>query len=240
MSISKDRVIVIIGASSGCAQALTRQLAATGVKLVLATRDADSLRPLKEEAEKLGASSVCLHSLDILNESSVQAFFEQVKQKHGQADDLVYLPGLSVPAPITAMTVEDYDKTLDVNVKGLFLAAKHFVPATKPERNPLFSFLSSQAADRANPNAPVYCTAKAAVSMFGQGLALQVMEQNVRVTSFKPGAVATDAFWGKRKVPKEKFLKPEDVAEVIHFVLSLPAHVVMHEVNFESFTFFKK
>lgn len=240
MSISKDRVIVLIGASSGCAQALARKLATTGASLVLTTRDAESLRPLKEEAEKLGAASVCLHSLDILNESAVQAFFEQVKQTHGQADDLVYLPGLSVPCSITAMTVEDYDKTIDVNLKGLFLAAKHFVPVTKPERNPLFSFISSQAADRANPNAPVYCTAKAAVSMFGQGLALQTMEQNVRVTSFKPGAVATDAFWGERKVPKEKFLKPEDVAEVIHFVLSLPSHVVMHEVSFESFTFFKK
>lgn len=240
MSISKDRVIVIIGASSGCGQALVRQLAGAGVNLVLTTRNADSLLPLKQEAEKLGAASVSLTSLDILDETAVQTFFEGVKAAHGQADDLVYLPGLSIPAPITQMNVEDYETTFNVNLKGLFLVAKHFVPATRPERNPLFSFISSQAANRANPNAPLYCTAKAAVSMFGQGLALQVIEQNVRVTSFKPGAVATDAFWGERKVPKEKFLKPEDVADVITFVLGLPQHIVMHEVSFESFTFLKK
>jgi NADP-dependent 3-hydroxy acid dehydrogenase YdfG len=170
----------------------------------------------------------------------VSALFAGIKQAHGRADTLIYLPGLSIASPVTDMPVESYDKIVDVNLKGLFLSAKHFVPLTQPDRNPLITFISSQAATRANPNAPVYCAAKAAVSMFGQGLALQVMKQNVRVTAIKPGPVNTQGFWGERPVPREKFMQAGDVAKVIDFVLNLPSHIVMHEVSFESFEFFKK
>jgi short-subunit dehydrogenase len=94
------------------------------------------------------------------------------------------------------------------------------------------------AARRANPNAPVYCAAKAAVAMFSQGLALQAKERNVRVTTLMPGPTDT-AFWGNRQVPREKFLQVDDVVAAVRFVLSLPDRVVVHELAFESFAFFK-
>jgi NADP-dependent 3-hydroxy acid dehydrogenase YdfG len=178
--------------------------------------------------------------VDVTDEASVAAFFDSIKQKFNRADVLLNLPGMSIAAPVAEMAVESYDKIVDVNLKGLFLAAKHFIPLTVAERNPLVTFISSQAATRPNPNAPVYCAAKAAVSVFGQGLALQVMKNNIRVTSIKPGPVNTVGFWGDRPVPREKFMQASDVADVINFVLTMPAHLVMHEVSFESFDFFKK
>lgn len=234
----KDRVIVITGAGGGFGRALIEILAPQGARLALA--DLTSLAEPEEQALKLGAVGVITSAVDVTEEPDVAAFFESVQQKWGRADVLLNLPGLSVAAPVAEMPLDSYDKILDVNLKGLFLAAKHFIPLTDPAHNPLITFISSQAATRPNPNAPVYCAAKAAVSIFGQGLALQVMKQNIRVTSIKPGPVNTVGFWGDRPVPREKFMQAADVAGVINFVLTLPPHLVMHEVSFESFEFFKK
>lgn len=240
MNTLKDRVIIILGAGGGFGQALVSQLSPQGATLGLGDMTVEPLAKIEKEARANGAGDVFISGVDVIDEASVAAFFAGIKEKFGRADTLVYLPGVSIASPVTDMPVESYDKIIDINLKGLFLCAKHFVPITQPDKNPLVSFISSQAATRANPNAPVYCAAKAAVSMFGEGLALQVMKQNVRVTAIKPGPVNTTGFWGNRPVPREKFMQASDVARVIEFVLTLPSHVVMHEVSFESFEFFKK
>lgn len=236
----KNRIIVITGAGGGFGRALIETLAPQGARLALADLTEAPLAELAEQARKLGAGDVVTGTVDVTEESGVAAFFAKVKEKWQRADVLLSLPGMSIASPVAEMPVESYDKIIDVNLKGLFLAAKHFIPLTDPAQNPLITLISSQAATRPNPNAPVYCAAKAAVSMLGQGLALQVMKQNIRVTAIKPGPVNTVGFWGDRPVPREKFMQAADVAEVIAFVLTLPPHIVMHEVSFESFEFFKK
>jgi NADP-dependent 3-hydroxy acid dehydrogenase YdfG len=240
MNTLKDKTIVLIGATGGIGQAVVEKLSKRGANLALAGRKIDALNSLAERARAAGAGTVLSESIDVIDEDSVASFYKSVQDKFGHADVLLYMPGMSIASPVTDMALADYDQIIDVNLKGLFLAAKYYIPITLPERNPILSFISSQAATRANPNAPVYCTAKAAVSMLGQGLALQTLDKNIRVTAFKPGPVSTKGFWGDRPVPHEKFMQASDVAEVIDFVFSLPPHVVMHEVSFESFTFLKK
>ena len=90
------------------------------------------------------------------------------------------------------------------------------------------------AAKRANPNAPLYCTAKAALSMFSDGMAMQVKENNIRVTTLSPGGTDT-GFWGDRKVNRAKFLKADDVADVMLFVMKSNNYIVFHDIAFESF-----
>ncbi len=234
-----NRVIVITGAAGGFGSAVVRKIAPSGPKLALADMNEESLSSLAEEARSLGAEVVSKVT-NTCDEASVASLFDAVKEAYGQADVLLNLPGLSVAAPIAEMAVEDYDKIVDVNLKGLFLAAKHFTNATVADRNPQLLLISSMAATRANPNAPVYCAAKAAVSMFAQGYALQAMKNDIRVTTIKPGPTSTKGFWGDRPVPHEKFMQTEDVANVIEFILNQPPHIVMHEICFESFAFFKK
>lgn len=240
MSTLENKTVVIIGAGGGFGQAIVPELAAQGATLALGSPDIGIVEKLAESALDKGATSVFAKEIDVVSEDSVAAFFQSVGQQYDQADVLIYLPGLSIPAQVTEMSSDDYDKVIDVNLKGLFLSAKHYFPLTDPERDPMMLFISSQAATRANPNAPVYCAAKAAVSMFGQALALQAMERNIRVTAIKPGPVDTRGFWGDRPVPREKFMQASDVAQVVEFVLGLPSHIVMHEISFESFNFFKK
>jgi NAD(P)-dependent dehydrogenase (short-subunit alcohol dehydrogenase family) len=239
MTSLKDRVVVIVGAAGGMGSAIVADLTGAGVRLALADVNQAALAAIESQAQAAGAQ-VLSRTLDSTAEDQIAAFFASVKAHFGGADALIYLPGLSIPAKIESMAVEDYDRTFDVNVKGAFLAAKHFMQIVQPERGGQILLTSSMASKRANPNAPVYCAAKASLSMLAQGLALQAKDKNVRVTTLLPGPTNTAAFWGARPVPREKFMTTDDIALVVRFILDLPDHVVMHEVDFESFIYFKQ
>lgn len=239
MTVLKERTIVVVGAAGGMGGAIVSDLAGAGVRLALADVNQDALTEVAAQAKAAGAQ-VLAQALDSTAEEATAAFFAAVKTAYGAADALVYLPGLSIPAKIESMAVADYDKTFDVNVKGAFLAAKHFLGIVDAARGGQVLLTSSMASKRANPNAPVYCAAKAALSMMAQGLALQAKEKNVRVTTMLPGPTNTTGFWGTRPVPRDKFMTTADIARMVRFILELPEHIVMHEVDFESFIYFKQ
>ncbi|TVQ25494.1 MAG: SDR family oxidoreductase [Spirochaetaceae bacterium] len=233
----KDTVVVIPGASGGVGRALARKLAEKKARIAIASNEPDALRDQAQELGTLGVE-VFSRALDVVDETQVESFFSDVTAHFGRVDTLVNLPGLSRTGKIWEMPVEDYDKMIDVNLKGIFLCCKHFVPHVEADAHGLIVNIGSMAAKRANPNAPMYCTAKAAVHMFSQALALQLIEKGIRVTTMNPGPIDSP-FWGDRPVPREKFMRPEDVAETIGFVIGMNPNVVFHDVSFESFLFMK-
>ena len=233
----KNKVVIIIGASGGMGQATAKALAAEGAKLILGSRKEQVLQTLTSGLVSGGAEAAYL-TVDVTNEEEVQAFFDQTSKTFGGFDVLLNLAGLSIPSSISEMTIEQYEQSMDVNLKGTFLCSKHFIPYVNKEQGGLIVNIGSMAAKRANPNAPLYCTAKAALNMFSQGLSLQLIEKNIRVTTLNPGATDTE-FWGNRQVPRDKFMTAADVAEVLLFVLQMDPRLVFHEINFESFAFYK-
>lgn len=236
MESLSGKTIVIIGASGGMGQAICRALVGKGVNLALASNQPAELAALGGEMEKAGVP-VLWQELDALDEAQVSAFFQSAQTRFGRLDMLLYLPGVSVPGKISETTLDQYRLMMDVNVTGAFLCAKHYLPAVKPEQGGMILLVSSMAARRANANAPLYCTAKAALSMFSQAMALQVKANNVRVTTLNPGPTDT-AFWGNRPVAREKFMQTSDIAEVVLFLLQSSPRIVFHEVAFESFQTF--
>jgi NAD(P)-dependent dehydrogenase (short-subunit alcohol dehydrogenase family) len=239
MTELRDRVVIVFGAAGGMGRTIVADLAGAGAKLALADMNPAALDEVATLAQA-SVGPVPAKALDCTQEDQVAAFLAAVKAQYGGADALIYLPGLSIPAKIESMAVEDYDKIFDINVKGAFLAAKHFLAMADAARGGQILLISSMASKRANPNAPVYCAAKAAVSMLAQGLALQAKDKSVRVTTLLPGPTNTSGFWGTRPVPREKFMTTDDIAGMVHFILALPEHIVMHEVDFESFVYFKQ
>jgi len=229
----QDKVAIITGATGGMGTILTRELAARGVKLALTSKDSAKLEKLQTAAIGAGTQAVAL-AADIANEEEISKVFQLVRETYGKAHMLINLAGVSIPAKVETMEEEQYVATMDVNLKGTFLCCKHFIPLTEKEEGGRIINIGSMAAKRANGNAPMYCAAKAAVHMFSQGLGIQVKENNIRVTTLNPGPANT-GFWGNRQVPREKFLQPEDVAEVILFVLTADARLQFHEIAFESF-----
>lgn len=229
----KDKVIVVVGATGGMGTELCERLIAGGAKLAIAGRSQERVETLAAELRGKGGE-VLSETVDVKDESQMQVLFRSAVEEYGRCDVLINLAGLSIPAKIETMTEAQFDESLDVNLKGTFFACKHFIRAVDPAAGGLIVNLGSMAAKRANGGAPVYCTAKAALQMFSQGLALQVKEKNIRVTTLHPGGTDT-GFWGDRAVPREKMLKASDVVDVILFVLSVNPRVAVHEIAFESF-----
>ncbi len=229
------QVILVTGVTGGIGSATAHRLAEAGASLALAGRDATRVQRF---AEQLNGPHLPL-AFDVTDERAVSDAMDRAAAHFGRLDTLINVPGLSVPAKLVEMDVDDFDRTFDVNVKGMFLCSKHFIRQVDAQRGGLIVNISSVAGKAANPNAPAYCAAKAAMNMLANGLALQTREANVRISIISPGAVSTKGFWGDRPVPHEKFLKPGDVAEIIAGVLALPRHIVVHDVVFESWEFFK-
>ncbi len=237
MTEIRNQVVAITGATGGMGRAIAALLARDGAKLAIAGRDPEQVAMLEKDLAGQG-TEVVSSVVDITVEDQVARFFAKAQQAFGRLDVLVNVPGVSIPGPIPAARLEDFERMFDVNVKGAFLAAKHFVGQVEESDGGLVINIGSMAAKRANPNAPLYCAAKAALAMMAEGLALQLAAKNIRVTTLSPGA-ADSQFWGTRPVPREKFLKVEDIAEMVAFILRLPPRIVIHDVAFESFEFLR-
>ena len=237
MSDLKELTVVVTGAARGMGRAIAEMLVGEGATLAIADLDSESVKAFAEELSQKGGR-ILAQTVDITQEEQVATFFEQIEKELGGADVLLNIPGLSIASPIAEMDLNDYRKIFDVNMMGTFLCSKHFLAHVDPDRGGQIINFASMASKRANPNAPVYCAAKAAVSMFSDGMALQTTSKNVRVTTLNPGPTDTN-FWAGRQVPLEKFMQPSDIAEAVHFILSLPSRLVVHELSFESFEFLR-
>ena len=221
--------VVITGASGGIGKVLCQRLAEQGAKLSVCSKNPEHLRELEEALS--GKAEVFSKAVDITNEAEVAAFFEEAYKVNGEFYALANLAGLSIPGKISQTEESVYDTIMDVNIKGTFLACKYFVAhAADPA---IIVNTGSMAARNANGNAPLYCTAKAAVNMLSQGLLLQIGSQNIRVTTVNPGGVDTQ-FWGDRPVDRTKLMQAEDVADVLMFVLTSNPNLQIHDIYFES------
>lgn len=232
MESLKDKVIIITGASGGMGKEIIKSLKGMEPKFALCSLSAEGLEELTSDMPQ---ESVLIKAVDVTEEAQVKEFFEQVKEKFGKADILLNLAGLSRVGKIWDTPEEIYDTILDVNVKGTFLASKYFITLVPQEGISRIVNVSSMAAKRANGNAPLYCTAKAAVDMFSQAMAIQLKEKKIQVVTLNPGATDTD-FWAGRQVDTSDFMKPSDIAEVVKFILTFDSRIVFHQVCFESFS----
>ena len=221
--------VIVTGASGGMGIILCKKLAEQGAKLSLCSNDEKALAAQAEELSKV--TEVFAKVVDITNEEEVAAFFAQAYEKNGEFHAMANLAGLSIPGKIPETDVNVYETIMDVNVKGTFLAGKYFAKnAAKPA---IIVNIGSTAAKTANANAPLYCTAKAAVNMLSQGMLLQMGSQDIRVTTINPGGTDT-TFWGTRTVDKSKLMQAEDVVEIILFALTSSPRVQIHDIYFES------
>ncbi len=226
-----NKVVVITGAGGGMGREIVAQLSAHGVKFALYSKDAASLDELTKALE---GSYFLASALDVCDEAAVAAAMKEVKEQLGTPEILLNLAGLSIPAKIWEMELSAFEELMGVNVKGTFLFTKHFAAAVDPALGGQIINIGSMAAKRANGNAPLYCTAKAAVNMLSAGSAIQLKEKNIRVTTLNPGGTDTP-FWGDRPVKRENLLKASDVAEVVEFVLTRESRVSFSDIAFESF-----
>lgn len=230
MSYINNKIIFITGASGGIGKATAIQLLDQGAKVF----DFSRTRQLTDEVQHENLRS---YKGDVTIEADVQAGFAACLAEFGTVDVLLNNAGMGVLTTDLSMTELDvYEQMVNVNMRGVFLCNREALKVMKPKKSGHILTVISMAGQRTNPNAPVYAASKFGARGLSSGLADQVIKEGIKVTDINPGPTDSD-YWGDRKVPREKFLKVDDVANVITFVINQPDYVVIREINFDNMNF---
>ncbi|WP_431193265.1 SDR family oxidoreductase [Trichocoleus desertorum] len=236
----KDQVVLITGASSGIGAACARAFAEARTKLVLAARRRDRLEQLADELNQEFASEIHLLQLDVRDRSQVEAALQSLPDSWGNIDILVNNAGLSRGLDkLYEGNVQDWEEMIDTNIKGLLYVTRSVVPGMVARGRGHVINIGSIAGHQTYPNGNVYCGTKAAVRAISEGLKQDLLGTPVRVSSVDPGLVETEfsqvRFHGDTERAEKVYqglipLTAEDVADVVLFCATRPAHVNLSEV----------
>ncbi|HEV7350890.1 SDR family oxidoreductase [Telluribacter sp.] len=230
MNYIENKVIFITGASSGIGKAAAKSLLELGAKVF----DFSRSRQLADEVDHPNLRSF---RGDVSVEDDVRNGFMDCLQAFGTVDMLINNAGIGMVSLDLATTdLDTYEQMVNVNMRGVFLSNREALKVMKPRKHGHIITVISMAGQRTNPNAPLYCASKFGARGLSSGLADQAIKLGIKVTDVNPGPTDSD-YWGDRQVPREKFLKVEDVARVIVFVLNQPEEVVIREINFDNMKF---
>ena len=185
----KNKVVVITGASSGNGAATARRLAAHGARLVLGARRLDRLQTLAREL-LLGEEAVV--QTDVTQYSQVLRLVDHAVRTHGRIDVIINNAGVMPHSPLERCKVEDWERTIDVNLKGTLYGIGAVLPYMKAQMSGHIINVSSVAGHKVRPGSAVYAATKTGVRVISEGLRMEVKPYNIRTTVLSPGALATD------------------------------------------------
>jgi NADP-dependent 3-hydroxy acid dehydrogenase YdfG len=185
----EGKVIVITGASSGLGEAATRHLAAHGAKLVLGARRLDRLQAL---ARELSLDDTVAVRTDVTDRAQVDTLVNRAVTAHGRIDVIVNNAGLMPQSLLAKGKVEEWDRMIDVNLKGTLYGIDAALPHMIAQRSGHVINVSSVAGHKVGPGGAVYSATKRAVRVISEGLRQEVKPYNIRTTVISPGAVATE------------------------------------------------
>lgn len=230
MSGLRGKVVIITGGSTGIGRATALALGTAGAHLVLAARSADKLRQTASEVESSGGVALAIPT-DVTQEVEVVRLFDTALEQCGRLDALVNNAGSGAFAPIIESEAQVWRQTLDVALTATYLCSRQALNSMLPQGHGQIINVLSIAAKVAFKGASAYCAAKAGALAFTRVLAEEVRDQGIQVTALCPGSVATP-FWDSidPKPDLDQMQKPEDVANVIRWVLLQPEGIVIDEV----------
>jgi NADP-dependent 3-hydroxy acid dehydrogenase YdfG len=234
----ENKVVVITGASSGLGEATARLLTAQGTKVVLGARRLDRLQAL---ATELGLPEGAIVQTDVTQADQVQALVDQAVKLHGRIDVILNNAGLMPQSLFEKLKIEDWDRMIDVNIKGVLYGIAAALPYMTAQKGGQIINVSSVAGHKVGPGSGVYAATKHAVRALSEGLRQEMTPHNIRVTIISPGAVLTEladsitdaAVAGRVRDLYERVGIPADsFARCIAFAMSQPADVDINEILF--------
>jgi 3-oxoacyl-[acyl-carrier protein] reductase len=219
-------VALVTGASRGIGAAVARALSAEGVRLALASRSGDDL----------GLDGAVARPCDVRRPEDLEALAAEAVERFGGIDILVANAGVGAYGPFLDLPADQLEEMIDVNVKGTLYAVRAALPHLLESDAADIVTLASEAGRRGLPLEAVYCASKFAQVGFTRALDHELREQGVRCSNVCPGGVATDFAMGRGRTPDMPALAgmmtPENVAEVVLFVISRPRNHRILETAF--------
>lgn len=228
-----NKIALVTGATSGIGRATARILAKNNYKVILCGRRKDRLAALEKELSEFTE----IHTLlfDVRDKKAVFESINSLPANFSKIDVLINNAGNAHGLDtVQNGDVDDWDAMIDINVKGLLYVSKAIIPTMIEQESGHIINIGSTAGKEVYPNGNVYCATKFAVDALNKGMRMDLNPYGIRVGAIHPGMVETEFSEVRFKGDKEKAantykglkpLSPEDVADVIYFVVSRPYHV---------------
>ncbi len=236
MSGIRGKVVAITGASSGIGETTARHLASQGARLFLGARREDRLRTLVGEIERAGGEAAAAR-LDVTRRAEVDDFVRAAVERFGRLDVLVNNAGLMAQGPLVKALVDEWDRMIDINIKGVLYGIAAALPVFLRQKSGHVINLSSVAGHKVNFGAAVYAATKHAVRALSEGLRQEV--DGIRTTIISPGVVQSELPLGSsdpetaarvRAFYEAQAIPADSVARAIAFAIEQPPDVDINEI----------
>jgi len=236
----QDKVVVITGASSGLGEATARHLCGLGATVVLGARRADRITALAEELNHAGGKALA-QVTDVTKAEQVERLVAAAVDTYGHVDVMLNNAGLMPSSPLERLRIDDWDRMIDVNIKGVLYGIAAVLPHMQQRKSGHIINVSSVAGHKVPAGGAVYAATKHAVRALSEGLRQEVKPYNLRTTVISPGAVATDLPASVTETDvAERFrtyyeaiaIAPESFARAVAYVISQPDDVDVNEILF--------
>ncbi|ONG44073.1 oxidoreductase [Pseudoroseomonas deserti] len=230
-----DKVVLITGASSGIGQAIARELAAAGARVMLGARRLDRVEALAAELRAAGHQAQA-QRLDVTDRADVARFADAARAAWGRVDVVVNNAGVMPLSPMASLLVEEWDRMVDVNIKGVLYGIAAVLPEMTARGSGHVVNIASIGALAVVPTAAVYCATKFAVRAISDGLRQE--NRQIRVTCIHPGVVDSEladsitdpAAAAAMRDYRAIALQPSAIARAVRFALEQPADVDVNEM----------
>lgn len=234
------KIALITGATAGFGEACAERFAKEGYDLVITGRRAERLQEVQQQLEKQYKVQVKTLVFDVRDKAAVEAALHSLEAEWRAIEVLVNNAGLALDlSTIDEGNTEDWDTMLDTNVKGLLYVSRTVIPWMRDRRKGHIINIGSTAAKTVYAKGNVYCASKAAVDALSQGMRIDLLPYNIKVTAVHPGAAETEfslvRFKGDAARAKDVYkgftpLSGKDVADVVFYCCSLPPHVCINDL----------
>jgi len=220
---------VITGASSGVGKSLAIQLSDAGYKVVLAARSEDKLNVIAEEIQKMGGNCLVVPT-DVSQPEQINNLKDRTLE-YGDVFVVINNAGLGKFCKIEDVTLEDWNRQLDVNLRATFLVSQAFIPGMKRRKKGTLVFMNSVAGKKGYPYSAAYVASKYGMRGLADSLREELREDNIKVISIHSGAVDTP-FWdgAGANFPREEMLDTNTLAQSIVHAIQSPGNFTIEEL----------
>lgn len=230
MQSLKDKIIIVTGGGRGLGAAICRNLAQADAVVVVADIGWSYAQAVAEELQSKGGRVEPM-KLDVGHEEQVQAAISSTVEKYGRIDALINNAGTDVTQSIEEMAVSDWDRILSTNLRGPFLTSKAVFPIMRGQGSGYIINVASTAAKRAWANASAYHASKWGLLGFTHALHVEARLYNIKVSALVVGGMRTPFLLERfPDIDINNLQDPDNVAEIVHFLLMQPEGSVLPEV----------